>query len=325
MPFIIFFRDTDIEILGDLEETTNLLHQHSQLFPMSAKKKTIYRLYHFGRQVSTTNPEDVTRILAPTIEGGRFYELDTASSLQQMYAVHSAEKQHTTKVHFPGLDYDERSQRELPNRRRARKSKKKLPHLPGQQEQMEQPKSPPVEEYPIEPTAHLWKSRLSSSENSEWDGDAICDYTRLSAYRYGRTPHVGSHDYPLTKQEVTAVEQFLETICRKTSTVKWVRGSKIEAINKRSTIKKKSSSLDQEIMNSLFADPEAMHVLRRNPAAVLEQLRRRLKPGELTHVLDEVMRETGGKKSKKIFLHALQKAVHAEKDAKQQLLKSPIG
>lgn len=115
------------------------------------------------------------------------------------------------------------------------------------------------------------------------------------------------------------MEHFLEIVCKeKPKSPDWKTGSKTDVANKRSAMQKKSSGLDQEAINALFKEPEAMHILRRNPATVLEQLRQHLKPGGLTQVLDEVMRETGSKKSKKLFLQALQKAVSIEKEAKQQ-------
>uniref|UniRef100_A0A915EY54 Uncharacterized protein n=1 Tax=Echinococcus canadensis TaxID=519352 RepID=A0A915EY54_9CEST len=317
---LLFTRDTDNEILGDLEETTNILHRRS-LSPSPEKQKPVYQLYAFGRQVSFGNPEDVTRILASSLEGGRFYASERASPAQrqQMYTIQGAEQQNKTEVHFPGLNYQEEYKQE-PNKHYSTGEEEKLPSL------AQQPRPLTLVHKHTTPLASLWHFHASSSENSELNGEPmLCNYTQLSAYRYSRTPHVASHSYPLTRQEVEAVERFLEIMCKKKpKSAEWKVGSKTDTANKKSTMQKKSSGLDQGAINALFKEPEVMHILRRNPATVLEQLRQRLKPGGLTQVLDEVMRETGGKKSKKIFLQALQKAVIIEKEAKQQLLKTSI-
>ncbi|KAL5108056.1 hypothetical protein TcWFU_008142 [Taenia crassiceps] len=317
---LLFTRDTDNEILSDLEETTNILHQRS-LSPPPENQKPVYQLYAFGRQVSTGNPEDVVRVLAASLEGGRFYERKRApqTQKQQMYTIQGAEQQNKTEVHFPDLNYQEEYRQE-PGEYYSTREKEKLPYL------SQQPKPPVPVTTLTTPLAPLWQFHASSSENSEPNGEPLmCNYTRLAAYRYSRTPHVASHNYPLTKREVGAVEHFLEIVCKeKPKSPEWKAGLKTDAANKRSALQKKSSGLDQEAINELFKEPEAMHILRRNPAAVLEQLRQHLKPGGLTQVLDEVMREMGGKKSKKLFLQALQKAVSIEKEAKQQFLKSSI-
>lgn len=318
----LFSRDTDSEILEDLEEVTNLLHQHSGPREVPDKAKLVYQLYHFGRQVTTENPNEVTRILAHSIEGGRLYSRKTITSLRkhQMYGARESEKQYITRSQLTGSGYYRKDRLDYTTTKKG-----KLPLLLRQQYQLEESKSPYVVENQAKTMPSLWKFHHSSSENSDSNAEPVpWHYTRLSAYRYSRTPHVASRGYPLTKGEVEAVERFLETVCKKTSTTKWTGESKTDIIAKK-PVQKKSSGLDQDVMNALFADPEAMHVLRRNPAAVLEQLRRRIKPGELTHVLDEVMRETGGIKSKKVFLQALQKAVHLEKETKQQLLQFPTG
>ncbi|KAL5966061.1 hypothetical protein TSMEX_006190 [Taenia solium] len=317
---LLFTHDTDYEILGDLEETTNILHQRS-LSPSLENQKPVYQLYAFGRQVSTGNPEDVVRILAASLEGGRFYERERVpqAQRQQMYTIQGAEQQNKTEVHFPDMNYQE-EYRQVPGQHHPTREKEKLPYLSQQTKPLTHIHTLTT------PLTSLWHFYASSSENSETNGEPImCSYTQLPAYRYSRTPHVASHNYPLTKREVEAVEHFLETVCKeKPKSSKWKVGSKTDAANKKSAMQKKSSSLDQEVINALFKEPEAMHILRRNPATVLEQLRQHLKPGGLTQVLDEVMRETGGKKSKKLFLQALQKAVSIEKEAKQQFLKSSI-
>ncbi|VDM30481.1 unnamed protein product [Hydatigera taeniaeformis] len=317
---LLFTRDTDNEILGDLEETTNILHQHS-LSPSPEKQKPVYQLYAFGRQVSTDNPEDVMRILATSLGGGRFYERQSPppTQRQQMYTIQGAEQLSKTEIHFPGLNQpDER--RQEPSKHYPSREKEKLPYLP------QQSKSLALAHTPATPLASLWRFHASSSEKSDMNGEPMmCNYTQLSAYRYSRTPHVASHNYPLTRREVEAVECFLEMMCKeKGKSPELKADSKIETTTKRSTMQKKSSSLDQGAVTALFKEPDAMHILRRNPAAILEQLRQRLKPGGLTQVLDEVMRETGSKKSKKLFLQALQKAVSIEKEAKQQFPRSSV-
>lgn len=262
-----------------MEETNLLLHRYP---PLPVKKvPKLCEFYQMGREVNIDPTDERTRAPAPTIKDGRLCDQEKSSTIhsEQMYTIRGAGQRQTTKVHFPCLKDRETG------RRKIRATPTKLPYLKHQK-----------------PTKKPAGERRYQSLPSE--------YTQLQIYQ--RTREL--HDHPLTKEEAKTVEKTVKI--KKTSSIE---PKKVETMRKHSLLlSKRSSGMDQRIMEALIADPAAIRMVRRNPAVVLNQLRQELKPGELTRFLDEVMRETGGKKAKGLFLQALQKAVILEKEAKQQ-------
>ncbi|KAM7541918.1 hypothetical protein Aperf_G00000006635 [Anoplocephala perfoliata] len=285
---LLFIRSTDSEILEDLEETNLLLHRYPPSSPPVKKVPKVYEFQHqLGREISIGSTDESTRTPTSTIKGGRLCDQETSSITEpeQMYTIRGAGQRYTTKVHFPSLKNRETEQSKI------RAAPTKLPHLKHRKEQ----------------TKKLVGERHSQT--------SPLDHAQLPVYQRTRA----LHNYPLTKEEVKAIEKAIKM--KKPSSVE---PKKAESMHERfPLLYKHSIDLDQRIMEALFADPEGIRMVRRNPAVVLNQLRQELKPGELTRFLDEVMRETGGKKEKGVFLQALQKAALLKEEAKSQLLQSP--
>lgn len=132
-----------------------------------------------------------------------------------------------------------------------------------------------------------------------------------SSERCGKL-RVASHDYPLTKEEIKAIENHLKAH-KNDNEQSPPESEKDNCLPPE----KQATDLNEKIVETLTKNPEVIHVLRRNPAILLRELRQKLKQKELTQVLTDVVRKTGGKYSKKIFLRALQSAIIAVNEAKQ--------
>ncbi|VDD82025.1 unnamed protein product [Mesocestoides corti] len=340
--------------MGDLEETTNLLKEQRQAsdVEVAPKKKLLYRMYSFGRQVSTQNPDDVTRVLASSIKGGRFYhgERKTAPTKHSLHTIEEVERRNITIVGFSPSDHRRKDYHLVDSLTR-------LPQIPTTEvtRHRRTPEAPTsaTQRLALKPDSRpkptLWK-RYTFSDNVDVV-EAPRHYKDTAAYRKGRTPHVASHGYPLTEEEIQAVEKFVPTLTRQpkvtcepykamrtrltssvrkttTTTTATTTTSAATTTTKATTMntggtQQKSSTVDQDIASALFKDASAMRFLRRNPGAVLEQLRQNLRPGTLAQLLDDVMHDAVGKKSRKIFIQALQRAADGEKESNRLFKKSP--
>nr|CUU98285.1 hypothetical transcript [Hymenolepis microstoma] len=121
--------------------------------------------------------------------------------------------------------------------------------------------------------------------------------------------HITIHDYPLTKEEIKAIENHLKAYTN--------NDEQLSEKNNCLPLEKQATDLNEKIVETLTKNPEAIHVLKRNPTILLKELRLKTKPGELTQILTDVVRKTGAKNSKKIFLRALQSAIIAVNETKQ--------
>lgn len=349
------FRDTDHEIMGELEETNCLLNVQpaSKQATSQATQRMVYQLYSFGREISTVDPNDVTRILTQKIDGKHFYSpgrIEAISPTQErMYTIKDAKDHNVTVVDFPGLNYNLHPREISPIRGERPKTPVHLPRLKTSEdgvwthyETIGIPSRATPRQKILNPpnsAQGLWRMH---SSNDEWESGEPIDvhYKHTKAYREGRTLHVASKGYPLEKEEVAAVEASLPpsptlpaTLWETYDLLRVEEESRIPlppptksnisctttTNGTNTTAQQRSSGMEQDTANTLLADMASVHFLMRNPAAILEQLRQRLKPGGLTDVLDDIIASSASRRSRKIFVQALQRALNVEKESYRRI------